>query len=109
MEINELIKTSYDTAKKKGWHDTAREPGTLLFLITTELAEAFEELRKGYTPQTIYKDVHGKPEGFAIEIADAVIRIADMCGEYDIDLEEAIKIKQEYNNEREYRHGNKVY
>lgn len=44
----------------------------------------------------------GKPEGFPVELADAVIRqvikdklarIADLCGQLDIDLEQVIKDK----------------
>lgn len=46
-----------------------------------------------------------KPEGVAIELADCVLRIADYCGQYGIDLEAALQIKMEYNQNRPYRHG----
>ncbi len=48
-----------------------------------------------------------KPEGVAVELADCVIRILDYCGHTGIDLEEAIRIKHEYNKSRPYRHGGK--
>ena len=48
-----------------------------------------------------------KPEGVAIELADAIIRILDYCAEAGIDIEEAIAIKHEYNKSRPYRHGGK--
>jgi NTP pyrophosphatase (non-canonical NTP hydrolase) len=52
-----------------------------------------------------YKDK--KPEGIAIELADCIIRILDYCGKEGIDIEEAIRLKHEYNKTRTYRHGNK--
>ena len=50
---------------------------------------------------------NGKPEGVASELADTVIRIADMCGALGIDLEAAIVAKVAYNAGRPYRHGGK--
>ena len=52
-----------------------------------------------------YKDK--KPEGVAIELADCIIRILDYCGKAGIDIENAIRIKHEYNKSRPYRHGGK--
>lgn len=46
-----------------------------------------------------------KPEGVAVELADAVIRIADLCGHMGIDLEAAIAMKMEYNETRPFKHG----
>ena len=48
-----------------------------------------------------------KPEGVAVELADCVIRILDYCGHAGIDIEEASRIKHEYNKTRPYRHGGK--
>ena len=46
-----------------------------------------------------------KPEGVAVELADAVIRIADLCGHLGIDLEAAIALKMDYNETRPFKHG----
>ena len=48
-----------------------------------------------------------KPEGVAVELADAVIRIADLCGHMGIDLEAAIAMKMDYNETRPFKHGKK--
>ena len=88
----------------------------------SELAEALEEYRAG--KPNIYYNVEGeeilyadgeacekherrKPEGVAVELADCMIRILDYCGHAGIDIEEAIRIKHEYNKTRPYRHGGK--
>ena len=46
-----------------------------------------------------------KPEGVAVELADAVIRIADLCGHLGIDLDAVIAEKMAYNADRPYKHG----
>lgn len=48
-----------------------------------------------------------KPEGFPSEIADAFIRLADLCGYLNIDIDTEVKLKMAYNETRSYRHGGK--
>ena len=48
---------------------------------------------------------HKKPEGVAVELADAVIRIADLCGYLGIDLDAVISEKMAYNETRPFKHG----
>lgn len=55
------------------------------------------------------ESVPAKPEGELIELADAVIRIADYCGARGWDLETAVELKMKYNETRSYRHGNKKF
>lgn len=45
---------------------------------------------------------------FEDEIADAFLRLMDLCGEYDIDIETHIALKADYNKLRPYKHG-KLY
>lgn len=49
-----------------------------------------------------------KPEGFGIELADTIIRIADLAGHLGIDLEKLIRLKWEYNVDRPFKHGRRV-
>lgn len=111
MDIKSLIEESHRIATEKGWNpnNEPRPIPELLVLIHSEVSEALEEYRKGHAIKTIYyTGVDDKPEGFPVEIADVVIRIADLCGQYSIDLEDAIRIKTKYNKTRSFRHGNKV-
>ena len=110
MNIKELCDNSFTTAKEKGWHDEDRGVPELLCLIHSEISEALEEHRNGRQPSEVYYNSNkpGKPEGIPIELADAVIRIADFCGLHGINLAEAIKIKSDYNKTRAYRHRQKI-
>lgn len=95
--INDLCNAAYETAVSKGWHDEERETGTLLALIHSEVSEALEADRKG------------DADNFSEELADVCIRIFDLCGSRNIDLEGAIEKKMEKNKLRDYKHGGKAY
>ena len=110
MTIETLIRESNQTAKSKGWWDDPnRNIGEILALIHSEVSEALEVYRlKGKDSlKEQWFDEKGKPEGFTVELADVVIRIADLCGELGLDLESALTTKLSYNQSRPYRHGNK--
>ena len=114
MEISELVREAHGMAVGKGWHESAgrqvdygahRIP-TLCMMVVSELAEAVECYRHGKVDPWIGEN--GKPEGFAFELADAVVRLADIAGLYNIDLEQAIVVKMAYNATRAHRHGGKA-
>lgn len=108
MKINEYVKEAYNNAAEKGWHEKERSIGELIALMHSELSEALEEHRNGHAPnETYYPEGSSKPEGIPVELADCVIRIFDFCGKYDIDLEDAINTKMQYNKSRPHRHGGK--
>lgn len=109
MKLNEICKESHQISKDHGWHDSERTFGDFIALCHSELSEALEYFRKtGNTTETIYETDNGKPEGVPSELADVIIRIADYCGQMNIDLEEIVRVKMDYNKSRSYRHGNKV-
>lgn len=65
----------------------------------------FDEQR--YDTDGVGKVPTRKPEGFMVELADAVIRIGDLSFLLGGDLEAAIAEKHEYNRTRPYKHGKK--
>jgi len=79
--------------------------GNRQFLIVSEVVEALDEVRNG--KPSIY-EVDGKPEGSAVELGDAVIRIADYAFEFNEPVVEAIDTKAAYNKTREKMHGGKL-
>lgn len=108
--ITQWAKEIHQLARAKGWYDNDngdRNFGELIALVHSELSEALEVFRANFQPPLYISD-EGKPEGVGVELADAVIRIFDMCQYLDIDIEKCIKVKHEYNKTRPYRHGNKA-
>ena len=110
MTIADLETDAHRTARFKGFYDRgAPNMGERLALIHSELSEALEEYRA--RPDMVsyfYLDESGKPEGFPVELADAVIRIADLFGFLGVDMAGIIRLKMQYNATRPYRHGNKA-
>lgn len=95
--INEYCTEAFETATSKGWHDEEREIGTMLALIHSEVSEALEACRKS------------NEDNFIEELADVCIRVFDLCGKLQIDLEGAIEAKMLRNKKREYKHGGKAF
>ncbi len=120
--IGEWQKEVYALAAAKGWHERPMrdEQGTInpdvigakLMLVVSEVSEALEELRVwGSAMDMRDRDEQNnpcKPEGFEVELADAVIRLLDMSEALGLDLERAMEIKHAYNRSRGHRHGNKL-
>ena len=114
LTIKKMVEEAYATARSKGMYEGQDTTDITEFAahiahLNREASEALEEADKGTDTDLIYyfQDEHGKekPCGIPIELADVVIYAASMCGHYGIDLDNAIKIKMEYNKGREYKHG----
>ena len=123
--------------RAKGFWDDPRSLCETTMLIVTELAEAVEEERAGrpsvwyghdaggetieWYEDEVAVDAHGlvrpddnpskgpfKPEGIDIELVDALIRLLDLLGSRDVDVDELLKQKLAFNRTRGVRH-NKSY
>lgn len=115
-EIHDWQVAVHDLARAKGWWprdlvalDVDFAPRVLakLALVHSEISEAVEAVRDGNIDLCYGPEGSGKPEGMVIELADAVIRIMDLCQALGLSLEEAMAVKHEYNQTRPHRHGGK--
>lgn len=106
--------TAFRDNKAKGFHpEPVPELGSLrgtqelmvkIMLVVCELAEVAEELRKNPCGKS-----EKLPSRLAIEeeLADAIIRIADLSGAFGLNIGRAIVEKLMYNRTRPHRHGKK--
>jgi NTP pyrophosphatase (non-canonical NTP hydrolase) len=102
MTIDEICELAHKTSTEKGFWDEVQDEKTFLLfstctklmLIVTEIAEACEAIRKTETAHTLGE-----------ELADAVIRIADLAEALKIDLDYEIKKKMEINKHRPKKHN----
>lgn len=124
ISLNEWTKQIHALAIEKGWWEDERSFGDIIALCHSELSEALEEDRNSTKDRIrslpIYYSGGGyvadfptecckKPEGVAVELADCIIRILDYCGEENIDIENVMQLKMEFNENRPYKHGGKKY
>lgn len=106
--VTDFAKRCHEESKARGWWDKERPVPQDLMLVVTELAEAMECYRNGQMDRWYSED--GKPEGFWVEIGDAVIRLGDLMGkaiEDGVPIADILAEKIGYNRSRGYRHGGK--
>lgn len=108
MNLTELSKEIHKNAVEHGWWENDRCFGEIIALCHSELSEALEEYRNAKPQIYFVGDKGEKPEGIAVELADCIIRILDYCGKQNIDIDEIIRIKHDFNKTRPYKHGGKV-
>lgn len=119
--IGDIVSLCGSTAKASGWHEDAPDPTLTpgdhrywvmakIMLTVTELSEAVEHVRKRDIDQ-VWEEEDGKPDGFPVEIADAIIRLFDLWWALDDqgfdmpDLGKTVYEKVRFNASRGARHG----
>lgn len=97
MLLNDLAARCHK-ANQSWWHDIhtgkklERNKGELLMLIVSEIVEGFEGERKNLMDDKL---PHRKM--IEVELADALIRIFDYAGAFNLDLDGAVEEKMAYN------------
>lgn len=126
MTVNDYAREVHENAVAHGWWEGGeRSFPEIAALIHSEVSEALEEYREGkpliygccgfngayceHSENCDKPKTEGscKPEGLAVELCDAVIRIFDYLAYLSVDIEAILVAKHEYNKSREYRHGGK--
>lgn len=90
-----------------GWYDG--DPVSFVeacMLVNTELCEAVEAYRDGGMEGDALTPLPS--EQLQSEVADVFIRTLDLCYRFNIDLADAFVKKMRKNEDRPYRHGNKI-
>jgi NTP pyrophosphatase (non-canonical NTP hydrolase) len=118
--INELCEQAHAAAVDKGFYERERELPELLMLVVSELAEAMEADRNSFWYEGDIKEMVSSLSTFSPydfkdevkdsvqdEIADAFIRLFDLCGRFHIDIDSHIKAKMLYNRTRPPKHDKK--
>ena len=95
VDFDSLTCVAHAMAVEKGWWDdgiNARPIEDIVNNFHAEVSEAWEEYRAGRMstwyadPQAVLAGKLPKPEGFFVELADLLIRIADAAGAHRIEF-----------------------
>jgi NTP pyrophosphatase (non-canonical NTP hydrolase) len=121
MDLTTFSKEIHEGNKRKGFYDgEEKQLGTMLMLVVSELGEALEAdrhslkadlnyydglMNASYDFQTSFKQ--SIKDTVEDEIADSIIRLLDICGYYNIDIQTHVELKLKYNKTRGQRHGKK--
>jgi len=99
MRLNELSKAAYAQSCWNGFYDDnipvdVNQILVKLLLINGEVSEAVEALRKDQGSDRLHE-----------ELADVMIRLLDLAGFVNMDVDSHVTKKMEYNKLRKYKHG----
>lgn len=84
MDFDIAAKEAYTTSLQHGFWDGECDAREKIALIHSEFSEALEEARNNRPMTYPNPDKPGKMEGVAVELIDAVIRMLDFMGRYNV-------------------------
>ena len=107
LSLNAYADEIWEITEQKGFHALNRSIAEDIALMHSELSEALEEVRNG---KGAFYVENGKPEGVATEMIDCVIRILDSLNTHypELDIDEVMRTKINYNAGRPQLHGGKA-
>ena len=125
--LNEISKQVYEANKLKGFDVKNENLSQTLLLIVSEITEAQDAIRKNkhanmaifnlkndITVEVSEKEITDRfsesfkeeiKDSFEDEIADTFIRLMDLVGALEIDIDKHIELKRKFNSLREFKHG----
>jgi NTP pyrophosphatase (non-canonical NTP hydrolase) len=112
--LNELADHVFATAKSKGFHDEPVPMAVSTANLHSEVSELWESFRNGTLNHDCDKSEKMKAAGLSPltnleeEIADIVIRALDTARENGIDVGNAVRVKDAYNQTRPHMNGGKA-
>jgi NTP pyrophosphatase (non-canonical NTP hydrolase) len=93
--IDELVELCHEKARANHWWDKERNFGELIALIHSEVSEAME----GYRTDKLDEHIQHH-QSVTVELADALVRIFDLAGGFNLPLGLAFAEKLKYNQDR---------
>lgn len=100
--LSDYVRRCHRASREAGWwtelktgEPLVRNKGEMFMLMVSEIAEAMEGVRKN-----LMDDKLPHRSMVEVELADAVIRICDFAGGFNLDLEGAVVEKLAYNTTR---------
>ena len=123
--LNNLSKQLNEFVKSVGFDDN--DIPLRMMLIVSEISEAFEAFRKDKYAEPVdrfnwFEDWNNNEKSldranfkvyfkdtFEDELAGSIIRLLDLCGKLNIDIEWHIQQKMKYNETRGHKYGGKKF
>src|SRR5688572_30031813 len=90
LSIKELQEAAHAMARRQGWHEGSRSVELMLQQIDADLRQALAQAGPDRDLRQLNTDV-GNDDELPSELADIVIRIADIAEYLDIDLETVVE------------------
>lgn len=98
-----LAAQSHMVAQARGFHGGNKSPAEAMAFVMRNLGLALGYLKRGDRLAEVKIGAGGKPMGFPIKLADAMIGLSDIAAGLGIDLGDAIARKTAWNAARARR------